>query len=103
MESDPRRNSGSKNFAAMPILRPSRRGRFRDNPGGSAGLEKPIVASGRGGALDTVPFFGGVFYGATEEDAIARLEEMEDSVRPTCGLGAAIPGRGIHAPNVGGN
>jgi glycosyltransferase involved in cell wall biosynthesis len=47
---------------------------------------KPVVALGRGGALETVPFFGGVFYGAPEEDAIAeaiaRLESMEESIRP---------------------
>jgi hypothetical protein len=44
------------------------------------------VALGRGGALETVPFFGGVFYGAPEEGAIAeaisRLESMEESIRP---------------------
>ena len=47
---------------------------------------KPVVALGRGGALETVPFFGGVFYGAPEDDAIAeaiaRLESMEGSIRP---------------------
>jgi glycosyltransferase involved in cell wall biosynthesis len=47
---------------------------------------KPVVALGRGGALETVPFFGGVFYGAPEEDAIThaieRLESMEESIRP---------------------
>jgi glycosyltransferase involved in cell wall biosynthesis len=48
---------------------------------------KPVVALGRGGALETVPFFGGVFYGAPEAEAIAeaigRLEAMEESIRPT--------------------
>jgi glycosyltransferase involved in cell wall biosynthesis len=47
---------------------------------------KPVVALGRGGALETVPFFGGVFYNAPEPDdiggAIARLEAMESSIRP---------------------
>lgn len=47
---------------------------------------KPVVALGRGGALETVPFFGGVFYGEPEPDAIAtaieRLETMEPSIRP---------------------
>jgi glycosyltransferase involved in cell wall biosynthesis len=47
---------------------------------------KPVVALGRGGALETVPFFGGVFYSAPEEDAIAeaisRLESIAESIRP---------------------
>ena len=47
---------------------------------------KPVVALGRGGALETVPFFGGVFYGEPDEDAMAtaigRLESMEAGVRP---------------------
>jgi glycosyltransferase involved in cell wall biosynthesis len=47
---------------------------------------KPVVALGRGGALETAPFFGGVFYDAPEADAIAhaigRLESMESSIRP---------------------
>jgi glycosyltransferase involved in cell wall biosynthesis len=45
---------------------------------------KPVVALGRGGALETVPFFGGVFYSEPDEegitDAIRRLEAMEGSV-----------------------
>jgi glycosyltransferase involved in cell wall biosynthesis len=45
---------------------------------------KPVVALGRGGALETVPGFGGVFYDAPEGlgDAIHRLEELEPSIRP---------------------
>jgi glycosyltransferase involved in cell wall biosynthesis len=45
---------------------------------------KPVVALGRGGALETVPAFGGVFYDepAGLGDAIERLEALEPSVRP---------------------
>ena len=47
---------------------------------------KPVVALGRGGALETVPFFGGVFYQSPEPDeiasAIVRLESMESTIRP---------------------
>jgi len=47
---------------------------------------KPVVALGRGGALETVPSFGGVFYDQPcEEDlaaAIGRLERMEAEIRP---------------------
>jgi glycosyltransferase involved in cell wall biosynthesis len=45
---------------------------------------KPVVALGRGGALETVPGFGGVFYedAAGLADAIERLEAMEPSIRP---------------------
>jgi glycosyltransferase involved in cell wall biosynthesis len=47
---------------------------------------KPVVALGRGGALETVPFFGGVLYEAPEQDAIsgaiARLESIESSLQP---------------------
>lgn len=47
---------------------------------------KPVVALGRGGALETVPFFGGVFYSAPEDDAIGaaieRFEAIEESIRP---------------------
>jgi glycosyltransferase involved in cell wall biosynthesis len=47
---------------------------------------KPVAALGRGGALETVPFFGGVFYDAPEpeciSEAIERLESMEDSIHP---------------------
>jgi glycosyltransferase involved in cell wall biosynthesis len=46
---------------------------------------KPAIALGRGGALETVPFFGGVFYQAPEQDdiaaAIERMEAMEPSIR----------------------
>lgn len=47
---------------------------------------KPVAALGRGGALETVPLFGGVFYNAPEPDtiadAIARLESVEDTIHP---------------------
>ncbi len=47
---------------------------------------KPVVALGRGGALETVPPFGGVFYHEpSEEDlnaAVVRLEGIEPSIRP---------------------
>jgi glycosyltransferase involved in cell wall biosynthesis len=47
---------------------------------------KPVVAFGRGGALETVPEFGGVFFDeATEdalEEAIQDLDEMEPEIRP---------------------
>jgi glycosyltransferase involved in cell wall biosynthesis len=50
---------------------------------------KPIIALGRGGALETVPIadpVGGVFYDAPEEEqlaaAIERLERMESRISP---------------------
>jgi glycosyltransferase involved in cell wall biosynthesis len=47
---------------------------------------KPVVALGRGGAVETVPLFGGVLYDAPEpeciSEAIDRLEAMEDSIHP---------------------
>ena len=47
---------------------------------------KPVIALGRGGALETVPFFGGVFYQSPQQDdiagAIERMEAMEVSIRP---------------------
>ena len=45
---------------------------------------KPVAALGRGGALETVPGFGGVFYEdeAGLPDAIRRLEAMEASLCP---------------------
>ena len=42
---------------------------------------KPVIALGRGGALETVPPFGGVFFEETGEgaleEAIERLEGLE--------------------------
>ena len=40
---------------------------------------KPVVALGRGGALETVPFFGGAFFEGPEGmgDAVSRMESME--------------------------
>ena len=45
---------------------------------------KPVIALGRGGALETVPSFGGVFYREPGgiEDAIVRFETMEATIRP---------------------
>src|SRR4051794_21008420 len=47
---------------------------------------KPVIALGRGGALETVPSFGGVFYDTPGPEAIgsaiARLETMEPTIRP---------------------
>ena len=47
---------------------------------------KPVVALGRGGAVETVPGFGGVLYDdATDEclaAAVARFEAMETEIRP---------------------
>jgi glycosyltransferase involved in cell wall biosynthesis len=45
---------------------------------------KPVIALARGGALETVPPFGGVLYPDPESlgDAIARFEELEPSIRP---------------------
>jgi len=47
---------------------------------------KPVVALGRGGALETVPPFGGVLYRESEEaqleEAIERLEQLEATLRP---------------------
>jgi glycosyltransferase involved in cell wall biosynthesis len=48
---------------------------------------KPVIALGRGGALETVPPFGGVFYDEPDEDqlreAMARFELMEGHIRPS--------------------
>ena len=45
---------------------------------------KPVIALGRGGALETVPSFGGVFYDEPSEDALAaaigRFETIENRV-----------------------
>jgi glycosyltransferase involved in cell wall biosynthesis len=47
---------------------------------------KPVVALGRGGALESVPPHGGVFYNEPAEDEIAgaihRLEKMERQIDP---------------------
>jgi glycosyltransferase involved in cell wall biosynthesis len=45
---------------------------------------KPVIALGRGGVLETVPSFGGVFFEAPTEEsfdaAIARFESLEDQI-----------------------
>jgi glycosyltransferase involved in cell wall biosynthesis len=47
---------------------------------------KPVIALGRGGALETVPPFGGVFFEEASEEsldaAIGRFEEMEAGILP---------------------
>jgi glycosyltransferase involved in cell wall biosynthesis len=46
---------------------------------------KPVIALGRGGALETVPRFGGVFFDEPSEESLAgavqRFEELEPLVR----------------------
>src|ERR1700722_20720707 len=47
---------------------------------------KPVIAYGRGGALETVPDFGGVFFADQSLESFAeamdRLERMEADIRP---------------------
>ena len=47
---------------------------------------KPVIALGRGGALETVPPLGGVFYGDPAETALAEafdvFEKLEPEIRP---------------------
>jgi glycosyltransferase involved in cell wall biosynthesis len=47
---------------------------------------KPVIALARGGALETVPSFGGVFYDEPDDAALAaaleRFEAMEPDIRP---------------------
>lgn len=47
---------------------------------------KPVIALGRGGALETVPPFGGILYDAPTaahlDAALNRFEQMEGSIRP---------------------
>jgi glycosyltransferase involved in cell wall biosynthesis len=71
------------------------------------GQRKAGSGVGSGQRAGDGPVFRRVFYDAPEEDAIteaiARLEEMEDSIRPA-GLQAWARqfSEGIHAPDVGG-
>ena len=48
---------------------------------------KPVIALGRGGALETVPEFGGIFYDEPSEESLAaaieRFEVLEPGVRAT--------------------
>jgi glycosyltransferase involved in cell wall biosynthesis len=48
---------------------------------------KPVIAYGRGGVLETVPDFGGVFFDRQTEEsfvaAIERFERVEDRYRPS--------------------
>jgi glycosyltransferase involved in cell wall biosynthesis len=45
---------------------------------------KPVIALGRGGALETVPSFGGAFFEAPTEEsfdaAMARFDSLEDQI-----------------------
>jgi glycosyltransferase involved in cell wall biosynthesis len=45
---------------------------------------KPVLALGRGGALETVPPFGGVFYPdpSALDDAVTRLDALEPTIQP---------------------
>jgi len=47
---------------------------------------KPVIAYGRGGALETVPSFGGIFFAEQTEDSLAealqRFEKLEADIRP---------------------
>ena len=45
---------------------------------------KPVIALARGGALETVPSFGGVLYSdpAALDSAIAQFEQMEPAIHP---------------------
>ena len=48
---------------------------------------KPVIALGRGGALESVPAFGGVFYKEASDEcleiAIERFEDIEANFRPS--------------------
>jgi glycosyltransferase involved in cell wall biosynthesis len=59
---------------------------FGITPVESLACGKPVIALGRGGALETVPSFGGVFFEEPREDllmeAVSRLETMERDIRP---------------------
>ena len=48
---------------------------------------KPVIALGRGGALETVPEFGGVFFDEPAEDSLAgaleQFERLEKAIRPS--------------------
>lgn len=59
---------------------------FGMTPVESLASGKPVIALARGGALETVPSFGGVFYDEAAEDslnaAVARFERMEPEIRP---------------------
>jgi glycosyltransferase involved in cell wall biosynthesis len=49
---------------------------------------KPVIAFGRGGALETVPPFGGVFFDRQDEESLAaalsRFEQLEREIQPDC-------------------
>ena len=44
---------------------------------------KPVIALGRGGALETVPPFGGVFYDENLAEGLEAFEKLEPAIRPT--------------------
>jgi glycosyltransferase involved in cell wall biosynthesis len=47
---------------------------------------KPVIALGRGGALETVPPFGGIFFDSPSEESLAgaieRFEQVEQAILP---------------------
>ena len=43
---------------------------------------KPVIALARGGALETVPPFGGVLYGEELSAALEQFEKLEPEIRP---------------------
>jgi glycosyltransferase involved in cell wall biosynthesis len=43
---------------------------------------KPVIALARGGALETVPAFGGVLYSGDLGDGLKQFERMEPDIRP---------------------
>ena len=62
----------ARSLRALPRIPAARRRGFRYHPGGSAGQRQARDRLlGRGGALETVPDFGGVFFDAQTEDSLA--------------------------------
>jgi glycosyltransferase involved in cell wall biosynthesis len=43
---------------------------------------KPVIALGRGGALESVPPFGGVFYDEPSDEQLARAIERFETMEP---------------------
>jgi len=59
---------------------------FGITPAEALASGKPVIALGRGGALETVPYFGGVFYDQPTEDsldeALRQFDKMEPEIHP---------------------
>jgi glycosyltransferase involved in cell wall biosynthesis len=59
---------------------------FGITPAEALASGKPVIALGRGGALETVPPFGGLFYHepveTALEEALVRFEKMESQIKP---------------------